>query len=124
MFLMDFVNNNIDKQKALDSIDQLKNDLFFKDRSSVNDSQIEENNQQDIDRVVSNIPKEDAKEDEGDNEQHQEDQEQDFGDPCRGASNTTEAQYRSDDGDNQESNSPTKHGVSPSRQACGVIAPA
>ena len=40
------------------------------------------------------------------------------------AGDATEAQNRSDDGDNQESNSPTKHGVSPFQQACGVIAPA
>ena len=52
-----------------------------------------------------------------DEEQDQEDDEEDLGDPGRGAGDTAEAQNSGDDGDDEESDSPTEHGVSPLLQA-------
>src|SRR5690606_41077758 len=46
-------------------------------------------------------------------EQHQEDHEQDLGDTCRSTRDTTEPKDGSNDCNNQESNGPTQHGVTP-----------
>ncbi|ABP81674.1 conserved hypothetical protein [Stutzerimonas stutzeri A1501] len=54
-----------------------------------------------------------AAEDQRCHEQHQEDHEQDLRNTCSSACDTTEAQDCSDDGNDQEGNGPTQHGVTP-----------
>ncbi|RML43344.1 hypothetical protein ALP34_04426 [Pseudomonas savastanoi pv. glycinea] len=52
-------------------------------------------------------------EEERHNEHHQEDDEQDLGDTGSRARDTTEAQYCSDNGDDQKRDCPTQHGDTP-----------